>query len=162
MKYKNRPIGKYKSVLEKICSEELEKAGLEYAYEPERFVILDKFNYPSWEKVSRKGKKVFIEINNVSKITYAYDFAGNYKGIDWVIETKGKRTSTFNNKWKFFKRKLKDSDKEVMLFLPSNKNEILQSIKIIKEHAEETGKKRPDRSPSKINKRQSRRRQKKV
>ena len=162
MKYKNRPIGKYKSVLEKICSEELEKAGLEYAYEPERFIILDKFNYPSWEKVSRKGKKVFIEINNVSKITYAYDFAGNYKGIDWVIETKGKRTSTFNNKWKFFKRKLKDSNKDVLLFLPSTKSEILQSIQIIKDHAEKSTKIKPTASPHKVVKRKSRRRQKKV
>lgn len=158
MKYKNRPTGKYKSVLEKICSEELQKAGLEFKYEPERFVILDKFNYPSWEKVSRKGKKVFIEIDNVSKITYAYDFAGNYKGIDWIIETKGKRTSTFNNKWKFFKRKLRDANKKVLLFLPSTKGEILQSIQIIKEHAEKNSRKGLLKNP----KRQNRRSQKKV
>ena len=135
MKYKNKPTGNYRSGLEKICGEELLKAGLDFKYEAERFTILDKFKYPSWERVSRKGKKVFMEVYNVSKITYTYDFSGNYKGIDWIIETKGKRTSTFNNKWKLFKQRLSEENRNVLLLMPSTKYEILQSIKLIKEYA---------------------------
>lgn len=135
-KYKNKPIGKFKSALEKLCDEELKKAGLSHAYEKTRHILQNKLSYPSWEKVSRKGKKVYILIENVSRITYTPDFSGTYKGVDWIIETKGKRTSTFNIKWKMFKRLLNEENQNILLFQPSNKTEILESIKIIKDHAE--------------------------
>lgn len=135
-KYGNKPTGRFKSTLEKVCQDELKKAGLPFAYEKTRHILQDKLTYPSWEKVSRKGKKVFIMVDNVSKITYNPDFSGTYNGVDWIIETKGKRTSTFNVKWKMFKKLLSESNKDIMLFMPSNKTEILESIKQIKEHGE--------------------------
>lgn len=49
------------------------------------------------------------------------------------METKGKRTADFNIKWKLFRKYLQENDIEVTLFMPTNKKEILESIKIIKD-----------------------------
>ena len=144
-KYKNKPQGKYKSTLEKICDEELTKAGLSHSYEKTRHILQDKLSYPSWEKVSRQGKKVYIPIENVSKISYTPDFSGKYNGVNWIIETKGKRTSTFNIKWKMFKKLLDDSNEDVLLFMPSNKSEILKSIETIKKYGETRKQQRPSK-----------------
>lgn len=141
-KYGNKPTGKFKSTLEKICDEELRKAGISHSYEKTRYVLQEGLSYPSWEKVSRKGKKVFIPVENASKITYTPDFSGIFKGVQWIIETKGKRTSTFNIKWKMFKKLLENNNQKVLLFMPSNKSEILRSIEIIKNYEYKTSRKK--------------------
>ena len=49
------------------------------------------------------------------------------------METKGMRTPDFNIKWKLFKRYLMEQQLKYILFMPTSKKEIIQSIEIIKE-----------------------------
>lgn len=84
------------------------------------------FQYPSYEKVGKKFKE---QSKKIRKNSYKPDFVG--KG--WIMETKGLRTPDFNIKWKLFKRYLLRHELEYILFMPSNRREIISSIEIIKE-----------------------------
>jgi hypothetical protein len=135
MKFKNTPTSvgtkKYKSKLEATCHELLTEAGIPFEYEPITYNLLSSFKYemPSYEKIKRKGKKVFTEQRpHIRAITYTPDFVGS----NWIIETKGYETEKFKVQWKLFKKLLKDTNKKVYLFKPTNKTEIKESIQIIK------------------------------
>jgi len=90
-------------------------------------LLLDKFQYPilCYERVGKVFKQQSIHIR---KMTYTPDFVGKR----WIIETKGKKTPEFMQKWKLFKKHLLNNKLKFVLFMPTNKREILTSIQVIK------------------------------
>ena len=128
---------KFKSTIEKTCFVLLTEAKIEFEYEKDIYVLLDKFKYPSMESMKKKGKKVFINNPTIRSVKYTPDFTGTFSdGKKWVIETKGMRTTTFNIKWKMFKHLLITEGKDVSLFMPTNKQEILKTIEEINNYEE--------------------------
>jgi hypothetical protein len=126
-KYKAKAKGKFRSKLEQTAANLLTEEGVWFEYEPYAVTFLKgyKSNILSYEKVGKKFK----EINRVYKISYTPDFVG--KG--WVMETKGMKTPDFQIKWKLFKKHLEDNQIDAVLFMPTNKKEIIESISIIKQ-----------------------------
>lgn len=91
LKYRNRPVGKFRSKLERICYTELVAEGIDFQYEPTKYLLLEGFEFDGG--LERVGKR-FKEPGRVRPIYYIPDFVGN----DWIIETKGVRTPAFNLK----------------------------------------------------------------
>ena len=129
MKYKNKKWGKFKSNLEVMAARLLDEAGLEYEYEPWVIKVVkpSKWNGVSYESVGKK--KAFKQVNLIRKVDYTPDFVGK----NWVMETKGMQTQDFIIRWKLFKRYLEEEGLDYTLFMPTNKKQIEESIKIIKE-----------------------------
>lgn len=131
-KYGNVPVGKFRSKLEKYCAEQLDAAGVKYEYEPYEVVLVDSFVYPGtvWQKVGGKTKKYKELKRKVRSQKYKPDFVGN----GWVIETKGYLTPKARVVWKLFKKHLVDTGKEHWaLFMPTNKTEVRQTVKLVSE-----------------------------
>ena len=109
-KYRNKRKGKYRSILESNIASYLESNGIEFKYEPIKFVLQEKLSFPTWEK-NRKNK--FCLTTEKREISYTPDFIGD----GWIIEGKGLRTPDFNNKWKIFQKYIKDNKLDYKLFL---------------------------------------------
>jgi len=109
-KYGNKRKGRYKSILESNIADYLTNNNIPFEYEPIKFVLQEKIDYPTWEKNS---KNEFSLITKKKEISYTPDFIG--KG--WIIEGKGLRTQDFNNKWKLFQKYLIEHDLSYKLFL---------------------------------------------
>lgn len=107
----------------------LEEAGLWFEYEPWSVELLApcKWNGISYESVGKK--KVFKRVERINKITYKPDFVGK----NWVMETKGMKTQDFIIRWKLFKKHITDNHLDYVLFIPTNKAQIIKSIELIKE-----------------------------
>lgn len=136
---------KFKSKLERTCYQLLQEAKISFKYEDETYTLIDKASYPSMESVKRKGKKVFKNNPTIRSVKYTPDFVGEFKdGTKWIIETKGMKTTTFNIKWKLFKTQLIEKGLEVVLFMPTNKEEIVETIKLIQKYGQV--KKRPSKA----------------
>jgi hypothetical protein len=112
---------KYKSLLEGAAAALLKEAGLEFKYEPTKYVLLEGF----------KGQNFCVEEDKLSltniQVTYTPDFVGPY----WIMETKGMKTPDFMIKWKFFKQKLEEEGNEKLLFMPRNKKQIIAVIAML-------------------------------
>lgn len=127
-KYKNRPMGKFRSGLEKFCAHELTLNGIPFEYEKWSVILQGKFksSVTSYERVKKTFKSTS---QNIRAITYTPDFVGS----NWIIETKGKETPDFKMKWKMFKKYIeKESDIKYTLFKPTNQKQVKESINIIK------------------------------
>lgn len=142
-KYKNvvENIGplRVRSKLEKYCYEALEQAGVPFNYEEIRFNLLSKGSYENCIESKSKsvpGKtrktKIFEHSPRFRSVTYTPDFSGTYAGRSWIIETKGMKTPAFNIKWKMLKEALKEYKLDYDLYMPSNRKQINETIKIIK------------------------------
>lgn len=127
-KYKNIVDNTYRSNLEKYCAEELLSNEIEFLYEPYQIQLVPKFKSEiiSYERVK---KKFIPQYPNIRSITYTPDFVGD----TWIIEVKGMKTPDFNIKWKMFKKHLAENELRYTLFMPHNKKEIRESIRIIKD-----------------------------
>lgn len=126
---------KFKSNLEIDCYKMLEISGLDYAYESTKFNLLPGFKSSviTYEKIGKGKKKSFKpQRESVLGINYTPDFMGEHNGYKWIIETKGARTAAFNIRWKLFRKLISKSTDQWILFMPTNKKEIQQSIDIIK------------------------------
>jgi hypothetical protein len=126
-KYGNVPSGIYKSKLEQTCANLLVESEIDFEYEPWEVILIDSFTfeYPSYERIGKEFKEQRAKLR---KTSYKPDFIGD----GWVIETKGKRTPDFQLKWKLFKRYLMENEQHLLLFMPTSKKEIVQSITVIK------------------------------
>lgn len=127
LKYRNSPVDQFRSKLEKTAATLLGEAEIEFEYEPWEVVLLDPFQveFLSYERIGKNFKQ---QSKRVRSIKYIPDFVGR----GWIMETKGKKTADFQIKWKLFKRYLIDNDMSFVLFMPTNKKEIITSIEIIK------------------------------
>ena len=128
MKYKNIRNGIYRSQLEVTAAQELDSNNIPYEYEPWVVTLMPGMDHivTSYEKC---GKEFKLQKQKTRAITYKPDFVG--KG--WVMETKGVRTPDFRLKWKLFKQYIADNNLGLTLFMPGNKKEIIESVRLIKE-----------------------------
>ena len=95
---------------------------------------MDKFTYEgvSIEKRKKKGKLIYDQaFKSIRSVTYVPDFTNLKDG--WIIEVKGLKSDVFNLKWKLFKQHLAKNNLNYELYMPGNKKQVLQTIKIIKE-----------------------------
>ena len=123
----------FKSKLELYMYTKLKQAGLGGEYEEHRFDLLEKFefNNESFEKYKKKGTYLFGKVNNkIRGITYTPDFV-NIKD-KWIIECKGYANDQFPLRWKLFKKMLNDKKLDYDLYLPTNKSQVEEVVKIIK------------------------------
>jgi hypothetical protein len=112
--------------LELTAATLLTENQIPFEYEPTKIELIPsrKYDTISFERIGKQFKP----IATTRSVSYTPDFVG--KG--WIIETKGMKTPDFQIKWKLFKKYLDDNNKEVSLFMPTNKKEIIQSINYIK------------------------------
>tara|TARA_R110002074_G_scaffold28743_5_gene82814 strand:+ start:109 stop:591 length:483 start_codon:yes stop_codon:yes gene_type:complete len=125
---------KMKSSLETYCYDALKKAGLDFEYESETFHLMDSFRYQGVYWKSTKGKDVMTDATNkvVLGIKYTPDFVS--REHKFIIETKGyvPTQHTFPLRWKLFLKYLKENDMDdFMLFIPKNKKQIAEAVRII-------------------------------
>ena len=134
-KVKNAVKNRYKGItfqskLELACYKELELNDIPVDYEKHTFTIFDGVVYPQacYEGTS---KRLYNKGSKIRPITYTPDFVDpNGK---WVIETKGYANESFPLRWKLFKKHLKDSKLQYVLFLPRNKKQVLEVVDLIKQ-----------------------------
>lgn len=137
---KKRNLGKFKSVIEQYCDEQLRKAGLDFRYEEKEYVLMEKFRYPKrYLKMTAKRKTLSDRSNSILQpIRYTPDFVAADES--WVIETKGYLHShhDFSMRWKLFLHYLVNNNMECDVYIPKNKPQIDQVIEdIIKQqHAD--------------------------
>ena len=135
---------KYKSILEVSCVKELEKAGLNFRYEKEKFNIIEGFTpalhfYQSVQKGLVKQDKKNGDCIAMKPISYTPDF---WYGDDHVlifIETKGYKNDVYPYKRKLFFRHMSEyklrykENMEIYFFELKNVRDIKESINIIKD-----------------------------
>ena len=122
----------FRSKLESYTYTKLKEAGLEFDYEKEKFELVPKFVLKgrSYEMAKKKGEKVFIESTpNIRSMTYTPDFTNTKEG--WIIECKGNPNDAFPLRWKLFKKYLNDKDLKYDLYLPRNRKQVEETIKLI-------------------------------
>ena len=131
-KYRNKETRKFRSKLEETCWNLLTEANIDFFYEPFKIPICQGLTYQedSWEKV---GKNYELQKKNVLGVKYIPDFVSHssFDKVTWLIETKGFLTPVSRLKWKLFKQWLINNNYKWTLFMPTNRNEIEQSIKVI-------------------------------
>lgn len=117
----------FRSSLEVYCYQQLIKHSLDANYETLSIELIPKFTFTGkWLESSKTGLK--LSTANCRPMTYTPDFVGD----GWIIECKGFRgMDTWMIKSKIIKYYLKD--KEIDFYLPSNRKQIDETIKIIKE-----------------------------
>jgi hypothetical protein len=120
----------FRSTLETTCYLKLKENNIPFEYEKYKIQLIPsfKFNGTAFESKKKKKSKIFGEIkNDVHGIQYIPDFVGN----GWIIECKGYPNEAFPLKWKILKWRLSELAPNVRLFLPSNRQQIEECIKII-------------------------------
>lgn len=103
----------------------MQEHNIPFLYEPTSYVLVEDFKFSN-QCVEKIGKQLKFQ-NAVRKITYTPDFVGD----NWIIETKGVRTESFNLKWKLFKKYVNENQLEYDLYAPSNKKEVDTVIEYI-------------------------------
>ena len=114
------------SQLESCCKRLLEEANIPFEYEGIEYELVPKVTYSSFEK----SRKNFKEIKTTRAVIYRPDFICPNR--TWIIETKGFKTPDFVIKWKLLKQRLYNENKNIVLFMPTNKKQIECSIELIK------------------------------
>ena len=125
---------KFKSLLERACYRELEKSGLTFSHESDKFRL--------WEGVKLKNLKVFLVKGrllqlNTTKLqdtTYCPDFRVEYKDFIIFIETKGFPNDSYPLKRKLFLKildQLNDGHKYIFIE-PHSVGQMIQAINIIR------------------------------
>lgn len=120
----------FQSRLELYCYKSLEAAKIPVEYEETTFTIFPATVYPQacYEGTT---KKLYNKGSKIRPITYTPDFVDpNGK---WVIETKGYANESFPLRWKLFKKHLKETNKQYVLFMPRNKGQVDEVIELIKQ-----------------------------
>jgi len=120
----------FQSRLELHCYKSLEAAKIPVEYEETTFTIFPATVYPQacYEGTT---KKLYNKGSKIRPITYTPDFVDpNGK---WVIETKGYANESFPLRWKLFKKHLKETNKQYVLFMPRNKGQVDEVIELIKQ-----------------------------
>ena len=118
----------FRSSLEVYCYQQLIKNGLEANYETLVIELIPKFTFTGkCLESSKNGLK--LDSATCRPMTYTPDFVGD----GWIIECKGfKGMDTWQIKRKLIKYYLKDSG--IDYYIPSNRKQIDEAIKIILEH----------------------------
>ena len=136
----------YKSNLEVSCKKALDIAGLQFAYETEKFNLIESFTpalhfYQSTKMGLKKQCKKNGSCLTMRPVSYTPDFWFGNDKILIFIETKGFRNDVYPYKRKLFFRHMtaykmlggeEGKKREIYFFEPSNIRDIKESIGIIK------------------------------
>ena len=137
-KSKKKSLGKFKSAIEKYCSDQLRESGIAFSYEEQQFVLMESFRFPhKYFKMTAKKKEMSDRTNSIQQpIRYTPDFVG--KDSKWIIETKGYLPShhDFPMRWKLFLRHIMDNNLGYDVYLAKNKKQVDQAILEIKKSIE--------------------------
>lgn len=119
----------FDSGLEVYCYKALEKAGLEFKYTQQTFILVCPvlFKGLSYEPDKKRGTLLSKRSPNLQSIKYTPDFVGD----GWIIETKGRQNESFPLRWKLFKKYLTDNNIKFDLYLPKNQKQVDQCIELI-------------------------------
>lgn len=128
---------KLRSGTEKTMYQLLESAGIPFSYEERQFPIIKGFRYDgvSYEK-QLNGKGEFIDRGGkvFKDSIYTPDFTNPVEeDLKFVIEVKGRTMPDYPRTWRLFKKLLIAEYGEVVLFVPRNKKDCEEVIKILKE-----------------------------
>ena len=133
-KSKKNNLGKFKSAIEKYCSDSLKSAKIPFDYEEKEFVLMDKFRFENkYFKMTAKKKDMSDRSNSIQQpIRYTPDFVA--KDGSWIIETKGYLPShhDFPMRWKLFLRYIMDNELNYDVYLAKNRQQVDQAISEIK------------------------------
>mgnify|MGYP003629221740 FL=1 len=134
-----KPLGKFKSSIEKYCSDALRENGIPFSYEEETFVLMESFRFPHrYLKMTTKKPDMSDRSDSIQQpIRYTPDFMG--KGSKWVIETKGYLPShhDFPMRWKLFLKHIVDNALGYDVYLAKNQKQVNQAILSIKERMQD-------------------------
>ena len=127
---KKKQLGKFKSAIEKYCSDKLREAGIKFTYEEKQFVLMESFRFKhKYFKMTAKKKHMSDRTNSVQQpIRYTPDFVG--KKYKWIIETKGYLPShhDFPMRWKLFLKHIIDNKLGYDVYLARNKQQVDQAV----------------------------------
>ena len=131
---KKKSLGKFKSSIEKYCSDKLRESGIAFSYEEKQFTLIDKFRFENkYFKMTSKRKDMSDRSNSIQQpIRYTPDFV--CKNHTWIIETKGYLPShhDFPMRWKIFLKYIMDNNLNYDVYLAKNRHQVDQAISEIK------------------------------
>lgn len=131
---KKKSLGKFKSAIEKYCSDSLRSAKIPFNYEEQEFMLMDKFRFEhKYFKMTAKRKDMSDRSNSMQQpIRYTPDFVA--KDGSWIIETKGYLPShhDFPMRWKLFLKHIMDNNLNYDVYLAKNRQQVDQAISEIK------------------------------
>jgi len=121
----------FKSKLEVYCYKKLKENEIPFEYEPKVYTLFvgNKPNLVSFYDPDKKTKKLRLNNTKVINVTYTPDFVGD----NWVIETKGLKSSTYSIKMKMFREYLENTGNKWYIYEPHSQYQIDEAIKLIKE-----------------------------
>ena len=116
---------KFKSGLELFCYKKLKENGIEFTYQPNSYVLIEKFKsqfrcYEDTGKITRDSNK------KILSSTKRFDLIENVREIAY--------TDAFPLRWKLFKSMLNAIGYAGIVMKPESQKEVLQCIDIIKEN----------------------------
>jgi hypothetical protein len=126
---------KFRSTLEVYMYKLLEKSDISFAYEGQKYVIIEGFNSPntSYERFLN-GKGDFKDRGNkkFANMHYTPDFTPPIdEELKWVIEVKGRAMPDFSRTWKLFKKWIAVRGLDTVLLMPRTEKECRETMKII-------------------------------
>ena len=128
---------KFRSELEVYMFKLLENTEIPFAYEAQKFVIIEGFTSPnvSYERFMN-GKGEYKDRGSGKKyanMVYTPDFTPPPdKPLDWVIEVKGRTMPDFPRTWKLFKKLIVREKLNTVLFMPRTQAECRETLELIK------------------------------
>lgn len=119
----------FQSKLELHCYKKLIEAGLDFAYEPQSFELIPKFEYTSDCVESYKKGTTWL-FGSKSKVVRAMKYKPDFVNLKdgWIIECKGHPNESFPIKWKLFKYYLKTNNINVLLYMPKNQKHVDECV----------------------------------
>ena len=131
---RKKSLGKFKSAIEKYCSDSLKSANIPFNYEEQEFMLIEKFRFENkYFKMTAKKKDMSDRSNSIQQpIRYTPDFVA--KDGSWIIETKGYLPSQhdFPMRWKLFLKHIMDNNLDYDVYLAKNRQQVDQAIFEIK------------------------------
>lgn len=121
----------FKSRLEVYAYKKLKESGIPFKYEPQAYILFigNKPNLVHFYDPDKNTKQLKLNKTKLTNTTYTPDFVG----VNWIMETKGIKTSTYSIKMKMFREYLETTGNEWFIYEPHNNLQIDNAIKLIKE-----------------------------
>ena len=130
---RKKNLGKFKSAIEKYCSDALRESGVSFSYEEHTYELMPKFRFPHrYLKMTPKSKPLVDRTGSIQQpIRYTPDFVA--KDQSWVIETKGYIPThhDFPMRWKLFLKYLVDNDMTCDVYIARNRQQVDEAIRDI-------------------------------
>lgn len=127
---------KFRSELEVYMYKLLEPSGIPFAYEAQKFIIIEGFHSPnvSYERfMNGKGEYKDRGDKKYRNSVYTPDYTPPIgKPLDWVIEVKGRTMPDFPRTWRLFKKMIVREGLDTILFMPRTQKECVETLELIK------------------------------